>query len=292
MFENSAVSSSFRNSIETALKASRFPHAVIFEGSDEKTRLDAAKETAKALLCKGAVKPCNNCSACLKTESGSHPDLHILGKGDGKIIKVDAVRDIKAKALIYPNDSDKSIFIIEGAEFMNLQAQNALLKIFEEPAKHVSFILTCSSKSALLETIISRAVCYTLGEEKSNTEESEELLLARETARELLRIYVKENEFAFLKKTAIFLKDKAFFLSVLEEMIPVVRDAVILQNGGKDTVSHGKDEALLLKDGITRKKGLEVMEALQNLIDDIKKNANHNLSITRFSSVLYGIKSN
>lgn len=292
MFEKLAVTDSFKNSIISALSQGRLSHALIFEGADETTRLSVAKETAKALVCKGDNKPCGICSCCFKAASDSHPDIHILTKSeDSNMIKVDEIRDLRAKAQVYPNEAAKSVFIIHGAHYMNIQSQNALLKIFEEPSAYVSFILTCDSKSSLLETIISRATLYFLGEEKSLAEKSEADILAREKAKELLCAFIRESEFDFLKRTTVFAKDKALFRSVLESMLPIIRDALILQSGGKELFSEEKEVSLLIKNQLTQKKTLALTERIKELITDADSSANHNLTVTRFSSVLYNIKS-
>ncbi len=292
MFENLSVTESFKNSIISALSQGRLSHALIFEGSDDATRLSAAKETAKALVCMGDNKPCGVCSCCYKAANDCHPDIHILIKSDDStMIKVDEIRDLRAKAQIYPNEAVKSVFIIHGAQYMNTQSQNALLKIFEEPSSHVSFILTCDSKSSLLETIISRATLYSLGEEKSLADKSEDDILAEEKAKELLASFIKEDEFEFLKKTAAFIKDKALFRAVLESMLPIIRDALILQSGGKTLLCEETDISSLIKNQLTQKKTMTLMEQIKELIDDVDSSANHNLTVTRFSSVLYNIKS-
>lgn len=291
MFEKLNVTDSFKKSIESAIRTSRLSHALIFEGRDEDTRIAAAKETAKAILCKNGNKPCGCCPSCIKVDSESHPDLHITAKeGDGKMIKVDAIRLIRSQALVYPNDGDKSVFIIHDAQLMNPQSQNALLKIFEEPAHHVSFILTCPSKAALLETIISRATSYSLGEEEKKNETDEDKIQAQEKAKELIRCLLSENELSFLRKTAVFSKDRVLFKNTLEAMVPIVRDALIMQSGGRVLISSCSEEAALIKNQITQKKTLSLITALQELITDIEKAANHNLSITRFSALLYSIK--
>ena len=147
MFENLEVSNGFRNQIETAFKQNRLSHALIFEGSCQETRLQAALYLTKAILCKENLKPCGVCNSCNKVQNLSHPDLHLVKKSDdSNIIKVDTVREIKAKALLFPNEGTKSVFIIEEAQLMNPSAQNALIKIFEEPQSHVLFILNCPSK--------------------------------------------------------------------------------------------------------------------------------------------------
>lgn len=292
MFENLSVTESFKNSITAAIRMSKLSHALIFEGADEITRLSAAKEVAAALVCKGEDKPCKSCNACLKAMKDSHPDIHILSKEkDSTMIKVDAVREIKARALIFPNEGTKSVFIISEAQYMNPQAQNALLKIFEEPSPHVCFILTCGSKSSLLDTVISRATSYTLGEEISSAEKDEDDKAAL-IAAELISSLTGDSEFDFLKRTACFVKDKKLFREVIERMISFSRDALILQSGGRELLNGEREETRLLKNRFTQKKTLELTEALKDLAADLDSSANLNLTVTRFSSVLYGIKVN
>ena len=248
MFENLPVSSDFKNQIDSSFNSGRLSHALIFEGSCEDTRLSAAIELSKALLCEAKLRPCGVCSSCMKIASKSHPDLHIIEK-----------------------------------------AQNALLKIFEEPQSHVVFILTCPSKAALLETVISRATSYSLGEEFSK-DNSEKAALAKEKANELLSCFISENELSFIRKTAEFQKDKQFFIEMLKQLSPIVRDAVVFQNGSKDFLSDYPDTARKLSSVLTAKKAMELYSAVSELIENAERSANHNLTLTRLSSKLYNIK--
>ena len=288
MFENIAVIPSFKNAVSSAIASGKLSHALIFEGASAQVRLSAAKETAMAILCSGDNKPCKSCSSCHKVSVDSHPDLHITDK-QGSLIKVDDIRDIKEKAKVYPNDGDKSVYIICDAQNMNPQAQNALLKIFEEPAKHVAFILTCSSKSSLLDTIISRATSYSLGEAVAETSD-EENEKSKELACSLLMSLVKGNELEFIRKTAAFQKDKALFISVLKDMEPLLRDAVVLSSGSRLLISDEKETAEALRNSLTQKKLMLLLKEIQSLRDNSENSANHNLSLTRLSSILYSIK--
>ncbi|MGN0448264.1 MAG: ATP-binding protein [Acutalibacteraceae bacterium] len=291
MFENIKATEAFKNSISTALKSGKLSHALILQGSDENSRLTAAKEIAAYILCHSDNKPCGECKACRKTFTDIHPDVHLLKKAAGDtMIKVDSIRELKKKALVLPNDGDKSIFIIENAEEMNPQAQNALLKIFEEPAKHLLFILCCNSKSSLLETIISRATSYTLGETKSE-DINEDELKAVSLANELVITLVQDNELEFLKKISVFQKDKLLFKNTVEKMQIIVRDAFILQSGGKNLLCKNSETAVKLQKSFTQKSVIEIYNCLQSFIDGLKLNPNYNLTLTRFSAMLYSLKS-
>lgn len=292
MFEELKITDSFKSSITCALSAGTLSHALILEGANDETRFAAAKEIAKALLCRNGNEPCGICSCCKKCDKDIHPDLHILEKEpDSTMIKVDAVRNVKARAMVLPNEGSKSVFIIREAQFMNVQSQNALLKILEEPSKHVCFILTCPSKSSFLETITSRSTAYSLGIEKTDVTKDEKTLEGENIANELLSVYIGSSEFYFLQKTAVFQKDKPLFKTALSAMIPIIRDALIMQSGGKELISPYPDTAKRISSALTQKKVVELLTEIQELYDSVNASANHNLSITRLSAILYDIKS-
>ena len=293
VFENINATAQFRSSITTALQSGTLSHALILEGSDALSRLQAAKKIAMAVLCESENKPCGVCAKCKKVEGGIHPDVHLLEKDEkSNMIKVEPIRELKKKASVLPNDGQKSIFIIDSAELMNTQAQNALLKIFEEPAKHLLFILCCGAKSSLLDTIISRATAYSLGEEILHGEKDEKNEKARELASELAVCIAQENELSFLKKIAPLQKDKELFRLTLQSMKLVLRDCLVLQHGGRETLSASPESAKKLSSRLTAKKVLEMSRLTDELYENSMMNSNHNLTLTRFCSLIYGVKSN
>lgn len=146
-------------------------HAVIVAGAPEEADAEAL-ELAKALLCaapEGASRPCGTCSHCRKAAAGVHPDLVMVerrkdDKGRKKReIYVEQIRDIVADVCILPNEAARKVYIIRDAGAMNPAAQNALLKLLEEPPSFVSLILTVESEAGLLETVRSRCALRTAG---------------------------------------------------------------------------------------------------------------------------------
>lgn len=86
-----------------------------------------------------------------------------MEKEDGRQqLGVDAVRTIRSSAYILPNESRHKVIILKNAQDMNINAQNALLKILEEPPAHCIFILTAVSRTRLLPTILSRVTPVSL----------------------------------------------------------------------------------------------------------------------------------
>ena len=129
----------------------------------------AAYKLAQAMLCSApepAQRPCGRCRDCRKAEKGIHPDVITVARqadDKGKLkreIYVDQIREIVADSVVLPNEAERKVYIIRDADTMNAAAQNALLKVLEEPPRFVSFILIAASPAALLVTVRSR--CITL----------------------------------------------------------------------------------------------------------------------------------
>lgn len=132
-------------------------HAYIVAGQSSPTTLTLAR----AAVCTaetGAARPCLRCPACLKALRGVHPDIIEVTRGEGSGITVDIIRGVRDDALLVPNDGARKVYIIRDADTMNPSAQNALLKLLEEPPSGVVIILEALNPRALLPTIRSRCV--------------------------------------------------------------------------------------------------------------------------------------
>ncbi len=135
-----------------------FPNSFIISGPEGSGKKLAAALFAMAISCKGADRPCGACESCRKISESISPDvITVTRENDKKTMGVDTVRRIKDEAYVIPNDLDKKIFIIDESERLTPQAQNALLKLFEEGPGNVYFILLTSLPSKLLPTVRSRA---------------------------------------------------------------------------------------------------------------------------------------
>ena len=141
---------------------SKLPHAIILEGPRGTGKHTIAKMTAAALVCEQRhssdhVFPCLSCLPCRKVLENKSPDVITLGCEEKVTIGIDTIRFLKEDVHTVPNDSDYKVYIIEDADKMTSQAQNALLLTLEEPPFYVHFFLLCENSGLLLETIRSRA---------------------------------------------------------------------------------------------------------------------------------------
>ena len=151
--------------LQNAIKLDRVSHAYIINGGLGAGKKMIAKIFAKALQCEaeGDNKPCNKCHSCIQTESGNQPDIIWVRHEKPASIGVDDVRDqIISDMLIKPYSSRYKIYIIDEAEKLTVQAQNALLKTIEEPPAYGIVIFLTTNADIFLQTIISRCVLLDL----------------------------------------------------------------------------------------------------------------------------------
>lgn len=134
--------------------------AILLDGPQGVGKRTAALDIVLGLLCKAPDGPCLQCPTCRRVLAGSHPDVHRLSC-DQRPVKVDDIRDLRNKSFIRPSESDFKVFVIEQADKLNVQSQNALLKVLEEPATSV-FLLLCENREAMLQTVRSRCKPFRL----------------------------------------------------------------------------------------------------------------------------------
>ena len=145
------------------IKENRLPHAIIIEGDKGTGRHTLAKYISAAAVCSGENPPCNTCRDCLNSANLSHPDIIVVAPEENKKnISVNQIRTLRDEAYVKPHGAARRVFIIDCADTMNDQSQNALLKVLEEPPATVIFILVAESKASLLSTVISRCVILSL----------------------------------------------------------------------------------------------------------------------------------
>jgi len=154
-----------KNNLINLVKTDKAGHAYIFTGPKGIGKYKTALSFASALLCDEFENDsCGKCKNCNLSFGGAHPDLKAEDyskDADGKekaSISVEAIRGFKTDVYLKPFYSKRKIYILDNADKLTVEAQNALLKIFEEPPSYTTVILICHNISKILPTIISRAV--------------------------------------------------------------------------------------------------------------------------------------
>lgn len=156
MIGNDQVRAYFRHAVDSG----KISHCYVLSGEDGIGKMTLAKIFAQTLVCDSPVgRPCMNCHSCVQFISGNHPDVIYPGHEKPTVIGVDDVRQgIVEDIQIRPYSSDYKIYIVDEAEKLSVQAQNALLKTIEEPPAYGILMLLTTNASGLLDTIRSRSI--------------------------------------------------------------------------------------------------------------------------------------
>ena len=163
MLDSIVGNSSIKSKLLSDIVSDSLSHAYIIEGKKGSGRHTVAYMIAAALSCerlndKNSALPCLECSSCKKIIEKKSPDVILVTKEeDRSTFGVDVIRELKNDVYIIPNELEYKIYIIEDADKMTVQAQNAFLLTLEEPPKYVKFFLICEDSNVFLETIRSRS---------------------------------------------------------------------------------------------------------------------------------------
>jgi len=156
-----------------AARAGRLPHALLFQGPAGLGKFRGAMALAQGLLCaRGPLEagPCGHCGPCKRLLAGGHPDLHVIDPPRevderirvGYIVRREGSGEPETPAdeflALRPMEGGWRIVIVRDAERLIEQAQNALLKMLEEPGRYVLWILCSARPAELLATVRSRVV--------------------------------------------------------------------------------------------------------------------------------------
>lgn len=146
--------------LQNAIRLGKVSHAYILSGEKGSGKKLLANTFAMALQCeKKGVDPCQECRSCKKAMNRNHPDIIYITHEKPNSIGIEDIRtQLIEDVMIKPYCSSYKIYIIDEAEKLTLQAQNALLKTIEEPPAYAVILLLTSNMETFLPTITSRCV--------------------------------------------------------------------------------------------------------------------------------------
>ena len=312
--------------LSASVQTGKTAHAYIVEGKSGSGRKTLVTQLIAALGCESDTVPCGECGNCLKITSGVCVDVNTVKVPDGKSeITVDLIRDIISGVMLMPNDLDFKAYIIEEADKMNVNAQNALLKILEEPPTDIYFFLITEKASDLLPTVRSRAIM--IRTQSLNDAQMREVLkrngipdneksrsaikAAKGSAGEAIKLYNGDDGIS--KRRAIckeltdllcsgrsskseftgvhqkYFKKPEDMAAVYELLLSAVRDCAVIRKAPETPLSYfeTEEEAEELMSVLSDTAALAAAKIISEYLYMSEIPTNHSMTVTEYSSRLW-----
>ncbi len=259
--------------LEALSGSRRLPHAVVLESRDEKLGRSVANELAAAFLCESeGVRPCGVCRVCRKVREGVHPDVCTVETTGGKqATGVGEIRAMISDCFIKPNEGAGKVYFI--FDKMTPEAQNALLKILEEPPQNVLFVIVTEKSTLLLKTVLSRSALFKLLDDQGEKPSDE----AFEIAVEIARAVPQNIELPLLAATSRMLKSRELAKQVLEilgEFFTLALEEKYLGEGGYEEYITGMTRML------RRSSIVKLFDVVSQAQEMLSHNCNMNILVT------------
>lgn len=270
--------------LKGALRSSHLPHAFLFSGPVDSGQRQVAFELAKAVFCenKKDFESCDTCFHCRQVDKASHPDLMIVEPAeDSRFIKIERIRELIGMANLKPFQANSKFFVIDSAEKMNEDAQNALLKTLEEPQGRAYFILITSSQDELLPTVRSRTQILGFVPDSVRTELDPDVeKLKKEVLSYALRAEDSQQRPPDLSKT-----DRETIAGVLDFLMEYFRELLLLRVGAGELI--GASLSLGEKERRAGEYHEETLEQKIEILSEFKEKIRQNVNIKLAQSVLW-----
>jgi DNA polymerase-3 subunit delta' len=152
-----------------AVQSGTLPPSLVFAGPDGVGKRQLAYALAQALNCPAPVQTsadqrdgCGTCPSCSRIARGLHPDVFTIRRPEDKsTIAVAQARDLVRQVGYRPFEAQHRVVVIDGADELGTDAQDALLKTLEEPPPRNVFVLVTSRPNLLATTVRSRCCVLT-----------------------------------------------------------------------------------------------------------------------------------
>jgi DNA polymerase-3 subunit delta' len=264
------------------------PPSLIFAGPSGAGKRLTAISVAQALNCQNhhstsdlEIDACGACQACMKIARGLHPDVLVIEPNEYQNIKMEQVRDAIDRAAYRPFEGRCRVVIIDEADALVPQAQNALLKTLEEPPSLSVFILVTAHPDVLLPTVLSRCHRLSFRSVRAQDIAPDE----RETARAVLEQSAKvaeperriESAKSLLPKSSLgSAGDREHLASHLRAMASLLRDIELLATRADTRALANPDvEPALerLTDAYRGERGVRAFTAVDQALVALERNA-------------------
>ena len=315
LFSDFVGNDEVKASLAEAMRTKKLPHAIIIEGAPGTGKKTLARLISGYCVCSSAKAPCSRCASCMKAEKGIHPDISVYDGSISGSLNIESIRGIRSSAYIKPNEAPKKVFLLFHCEKMLSAAQNALLKVLEEPPENVVFILTIDSASSLLSTVRSRSrilSLYPVGtdqaiavlKERFPEKEEPDIIKAanscegiigqaiqvlngrseetRLLAEDIFKAIHLSTEYTLLINTSKITQSRSFAVDVLDDLSNIAAECVRASVGVKEVSVLASETARK----VSRKKLIRLQQRISAARDVLNTNVNLNLYSTWLCAAL------
>lgn len=294
--------------LTNSIKSNMVSHAYMFEGPNGIGKNTMARELAAILL---------------EMENLFNSPDYIEIKPDGNSIKIAQIRKLQSDILVKPYKSYK-IYVIDEAQKMTVEAQNALLKTLEEPPKYAIIILITNNKESLLDTIKSRCEIikftpipmqevasyltmngidskrasllanFSRGSMKKAIElsESEEFHLMREEVQKYVETFLNGNLIEIMDIQSSIEKYKDQITNVLDLLINYFRDIMMVKENVDNSMIINLDRLIFVKNmsnKTTYSQLSKIIDIIEETKNKLRSNCNFNISIQVMTLNIYEV---
>lgn len=143
--------------LSASFRGEKTSHCYLISGPAGSGKHTLSRILSAAFQCEAGEPPCGRCAACRKVFGGNHPDVITIDDPEKKTVSVDLIRRLQADVYIRPNEGRHKVYLLPRAQDLTDNAQNALLKLIEEPPSYAVFLLLTDNTDKLLPTVRSRS---------------------------------------------------------------------------------------------------------------------------------------
>ncbi|MDE7075602.1 MAG: DNA polymerase III subunit delta' [Malacoplasma sp.] len=201
------------------------PSPLLLEESKASFAIEFAYDYIKSICCSESESFCNSCEVCLKIENINYFDCYFVNAYEQNISKEEMAKIITNFSLSSLEKYNNKFLIVYGAEKLNKQISNMLLKSIESPSKNTFYIFITRNYNSIINTIRSRCVFYKVN---SDIDKFKEILMEKEiddkyldffvsnfySVREVLNFYKSENFLKIIEIYNMILEKKTSLTSI------------------------------------------------------------------------------
>lgn len=267
------------NVLKNQIKNNNFSHAYLFAGERGCGKTSAAKIFAKAINCLNPIdgSPCLECENCRAIEEETSLDVVEMDAASNR--RIDDIRNLRDNVIYPPANLKYKVYIIDEAHMITREAFNALLKIMEEPPKHLVFIMATTEIDKIPKTILSRVQKFEFNKiDSSKIKEQINIILKDQNIKmenEAVDLIIRKAKGAMrdalsildqvlsFNKEEFLLKDVEFILGTVDfEKIDTLVSSILV----KDQKASLNNLKSIRDDG---KSNLDIVDSLVNYYRDL-----------------------